>query len=39
MHLSISKKIMEQIFFDSIVFGKIKVAKQEFYDAKKPIKI
>ena len=30
---------MEQIFFDSIVFGKIKVAKQEFYDAKKPIKI
>ena len=30
---------MEQIFFDSIVFGKIKVAKQEFYDAKNPIKI
>ena len=32
------KKIMETTFFDSIItliFGKIKVAKKEFYGAKK----
>ena len=42
MLLSISKRIITTKFFDSIImlwFGKLKVAKEEFYPAKKTINI